>query len=104
MRPTQHAVVVPWPEGTPPTEDEVLHLMGRDGLHAQAWGNAPGDTYGWHEHGYHKTLYCIRGSIVFHTPGGDLTLRPGDRMELRPGTPHGATVGPDGVRCAEAPR
>ena len=28
------------------------------------WGNAPGDTYGRHEHGYHKVLFCLSGSIV----------------------------------------
>jgi quercetin dioxygenase-like cupin family protein len=76
-------------------------LEGR-GLALRAWSNGPGDTYGWHDHGYHKTLVCLAGSIVFHTDDGDVRLSAGDVLELEPGTRHAATVGPDGVRCAEA--
>ncbi len=68
------------------------------------WGNAPGDTYGWHSHGYHKVLFCLEGSITFHTLEGDVELSTGDRLDLPAGLPHAATVGPDGVRCVEASR
>ena len=91
----------------------VLPAAGRDpdrvradlearGLRLHSWSNGPGDTYGWHAHGYHKTLVCLSGSIVFHTVAGDVSLGPGDVLELEPGTRHAATVGPSGVRCAEA--
>lgn len=76
-------------------------LEGR-GLALRSWSNAPGDTYGWHDHSYHKTLVCLSGSIVFHTDDGDVSLSAGDVVELEPGTRHAATVGPNGVRCAEA--
>lgn len=72
------------------------------GLDLRAWSNGPNDTYGWHDHGYHKTLVCLAGSIVFHTDDGDVSLSAGDVLELEPGTRHAATVGPQGVRCAEA--
>lgn len=39
---------------------------------------------------------------MFHLPGGDITLRPGDRLDVPPGTEHAATVGPEGVECVEA--
>lgn len=68
------------------------------------WGNAAGDTYGRHSHGYHKVLFCLSGSIVFHTDDGDVDLGPGDRLDLGPGTQHAATVGPRGVECVEASR
>jgi mannose-6-phosphate isomerase-like protein (cupin superfamily) len=68
------------------------------------WGNGAGDTYGWHAHDYHKVLFCLSGSIVFHTHDGDVELDAGDRLELEPGTEHAATVGPDGVECVEASR
>jgi quercetin dioxygenase-like cupin family protein len=61
-----------------------------------------GYSYGWHDHAYHKTLVCLDGSIVFHTDTGDVGLTPGDVLQLEPGTRHAATVGPSGVRCAEA--
>src|SRR6266496_4858674 len=91
-------------DGAPPGEDEIAARMRAEGLSPHGWGNAPGDTYGWHEHGYEKVLYCVRGRIVFHTTGGDVELGPGDKMVLPPHTPHAATVGTQGVRCIEAPR
>ncbi len=68
------------------------------------WGNGPGDAYGRHEHGYHKVLFCLEGSITFHLDDGDVALRAGDRLDLEPGTGHAATVGPAGCRCVEASR
>lgn len=95
--------VTPATPGLTVSEDEIVASMRAEGLAPQGWGNGPGDTYAWHEHGYHKVLYCVNGSIVFHTEGGDLPLRSGDRLDLPAGTRHAATVGPDGVRCVEAP-
>jgi quercetin dioxygenase-like cupin family protein len=89
----------------PTSPGEVEAAMRAEGLAPRRWGNGPGDRYGWHEHGYHKVLYCLSGSIVFHTrTDGDLELHPGDRLEIEPGTAHAATVGSQGVECVEAPR
>jgi len=68
------------------------------------WGNGPGDTYVPHAHGYHKVLFCLDGSITFHLDEGDVDLEPGDRLDIEPGTEHGATVGPNGCSCVEASR
>jgi len=66
-------------DGTPPGEDEIAARMLAEGLSPHRWGNGPDDTYGWHEHGYEKVLYCVRGRIVFHTVGGDIELGAGDK-------------------------
>jgi len=68
-----------------------------------AWSNGPGTVYGSHSHTYRKILYCLRGSIRFDLvgSGGAIDLEPGDRLELPPGTPHAAIVGPTGVSCIE---
>lgn len=68
------------------------------------WSNGPGDSYGRHEHGYHKVLYCAEGTIVFHLESGAIELGAGDRLDIEPGTPHSATVGEAGVTCVEASR
>ena len=68
------------------------------------WGNGAGDRYGTHDHGFHKVLFCLSGSIVFHTDDGDVELAAGDRLDLEPRTSHGATVGPEGCECVEASR
>jgi quercetin dioxygenase-like cupin family protein len=91
-------------EGEPPSLEEIEDRFQSEGLSPRTWGNAPGDTYEWHDHSYHKVLYCISGSIVFHTPDEDFELGPGDRLDLEPKTSHAATVGPEGVQCIEAPR
>lgn len=93
------------PEGPGPlSASRAERAMREEGLDPRSWGNGPGDTYGWHDHPYHKTLVCLVGSIVFHTEAGDVELFPGDRLELEPGTRHAATVGTQGVRCVEAAR
>jgi quercetin dioxygenase-like cupin family protein len=66
------------------------------------WSNAPGYEYATHSHPYKKILQCVEGSIVFHLRGRDVTLSTGDRLVVEPGVEHSATVGPLGVRCAEA--
>lgn len=88
----------------PPSQEEIAARFEEEGLRPSHWGNAPGAQYEWHSHTYHKVLYCVSGSIVFHTREGDVELEAGDRMDMEPGTEHAATVGPDGVRCMEAPR
>ena len=93
-----------WDDAEPPSPAGVAERFGAEGLDPSTWGNAPGDTYGWHSHGYHKVLYCVSGSIVFHLRDGDVELGPGDRLDVPPGTEHAATVGPDGVECMEASR
>ena len=86
------------------TRAQIEEAFRSEGLSPHGWGNGPGDRYGTHSHSYHKVLYCVSGSIVFHTPDGDVGLGPGDRLDLPPGTPHSATVGPAGCECLEASR
>ena len=87
------------------SRDDALRAFAAEGCSApRPWGNAPGDEYGWHDHRYHKVLFCLEGSIVFHTRDGDFELVAGDRLDLDPGTEHAATVGPEGCGCIEASR
>ena len=85
-----------------PVREDIRAKFAEEGLSPHTWANGPKDEYGWHSHGYHKVLYCVSGSIVFHTNEGDFPLEPGDRLDVEPGTDHAATVGPDGVECMEA--
>ena len=71
-----------------------------------SWSNGPNDRYGAHSHPYEKVLYCVDGSITFtlEREGGQLELKPGDRMVLPAGTAHSAIVGPSGCTCIEGKR
>lgn len=86
----------------PPSREELAERFAEEGLRSRWWGNAAGDVYGSHAHEHAKVLYCLEGSITFHTDEGDVDLRPGDRLDLDAGTSHAATVGPNGVTCVEA--
>ena len=82
--------------------DRVLEAFEAEGLRPQTWSNQPEFEYAEHIHPHYKVLYCLDGSITFHTPDGDVAMGPGDRLDLPADTPHAATVGPDGVTCMEA--
>jgi mannose-6-phosphate isomerase-like protein (cupin superfamily) len=84
---------------------EALAAFRAEGCSApRSWANEPGDRYGRHDHPFHKVLFCVAGSIVFHLDAGDVELTAGDRLDLEPGTAHAATVGPNGCECVEASR
>ena len=90
--------------GKAPSREEIEVRFDEEGLSPSEWGNSPNYRYGSHSHSYHKVLYCVSGSIVFHTADGDFELEAGDRLDVEPGTEHAATVGPEGVKCMEAAR
>jgi quercetin dioxygenase-like cupin family protein len=90
-------------EAASPDQDELdRRLREETGGIPRWWSNGPDDQYGWHDHPYHKVLYCAKGSIVFHLREGDLELAAGDRLDIEPLTEHAATVGAEGVTCVEA--
>ena len=83
----------------------MREAFAREGLSPHDWSNGARDVYALHEHAYHKVLFCLRGSITFQLEDGNaVSLAPGDRLDIEPGTPHRAIVGDDGVTCAEAAR
>jgi len=82
--------------------DAFLEEMQASGYPVTTWSNGPGDRYAPHTHPYRKILCCLEGSIAFHTADGDVALEPGERLVIEAGREHAATVGPSGVRCAEA--
>lgn len=96
--------VIPWDGDSTPSQAEIRRIFESENLSPSTWSNGPGDKYSAHSHGYHKVLYCLQGSIVFNVEGEPVNLKPGDRLEIPPGTSHSADVGPEGVSCMEAAR
>ena len=85
-------------------EQHMQTQLAKEGLSATRWSNGPHAVYGVHDHPYGKVLVVVEGRITFTLPssGRRVVMKPGDRLELPPQTPHGAVVGPDGVVCLEA--
>jgi mannose-6-phosphate isomerase-like protein (cupin superfamily) len=98
--------VTPWEAASFPTEDIILRIMTEQGLNPYSWSNRPHDSYSAHKHHYNKVIYVLSGSITFGLPlqKKQVTLYPGDRLDLLAGTVHDAHVGPDGVICLEGHR
>ena len=96
--------VTRWPDEVPPTSKLLETKMQEEGLTPRWWSNGPGEVYAAHEHGYHKVLYCAKGSIMFATSAAEYELTPGDRLDVPAGTAHSAVVGDNGVKCVEAER
>ncbi len=90
--------------GPPPTEAELQRHFAAEGLTPHAWSSPPGFEFDWHAHPSDQLHYCLAGGITFHTEAGDLTMSPGDRLDLPAGTRHAAIVGPDGITMLEADR
>jgi mannose-6-phosphate isomerase-like protein (cupin superfamily) len=79
-------------------------LLRARGLHPEPWSNPPNHEWPWHHHVEAKTVYCVSGSATFYTRDGDVTIRPGDVLEIPAEAEHAATVGPAGVECVEVVR
>jgi hypothetical protein len=90
--------------GTADRDDALAAFAAEECSSPRSWGNGAGDRYGRHDHPLDKVLFCLSGSIVFHTDEGDVELTAGDRLDLVAGTAHAATVGPRGCSCIEAYR
>jgi mannose-6-phosphate isomerase-like protein (cupin superfamily) len=95
--------VISWPDENVPSRDELQRIMTNEGLSPYAWSNGPHDVYAAHTHTYDKVIYVVSGSITFGLPDleRNVTLFPGDRLDLPKGTTHDALVGKDGVVCLE---
>lgn len=95
-----------WTGSEAPDAESVARRLRAEGVEPYAWSNAPGDRYLVHSHGFTKLLICAAGSITFLV-GDDqqpVDLRPGQGFVLPPGTPHAASVGPEGCTCLEGHR
>jgi len=95
--------VTSWPNEETPAQVELWRIMTDEGLNPYAWSNGPHDVYAAHTHSYDKVIYVVSGSITFGLPElqRNVTLFPGDRLDLPKGTVHDAMVGREGVVCLE---
>ncbi len=93
-----------WTDDSPPSEAQLRRLLSEQGLAGYRWSNSPGDTYSRHSHPFHKVIFVVQGSIKFVLPESDVqvTLNPGDSLDLSKDVIHEAVVGPQGVICLEA--
>jgi uncharacterized protein YjlB len=88
------------------SEAAIIRQLEMEGLETQRWKNVSGTRYQAQRYEFDKVILVMRGSILFRIPdtGEEVSLNPGDRLELPAGTSHEAIVGPMGVVCLEGRR
>ncbi len=88
----------------PAAESQLTVKFLREDLEPTRWSNGPHAVYGVHDHPYGKVLMVVSGQITFalSETGREISMGPGERLDLPPRTPHSAVVGPNGVVCLEA--
>lgn len=79
------------------TREELIAELESDGISVTEWTDDAGAHYPSHAHPRDEVLIIMSGEIAMSIAGRERTLRAGDRLELRAGELHTATVGPDGA-------
>jgi len=67
----------------------------KEGLSPFVWQDSPGTYYPTHTHSYSEIRWILKGSITFGVNGEEVTLYPGDCLELPANTPHYAKMAND---------
>ncbi len=79
--------------------ERCIQTLEKEGWpHIYEWSDAPGTTYPEHQHQDKVVLFITEGSLELTMGGQTHELRPGDRLDIPPETPHLATVGPEGCQ------
>jgi uncharacterized protein YjlB len=88
------------------SESAIMRHMEREGLETHRWKSESGARFHAQACDFQKVILVMRGSITFRIPetGEEVSLNPGDKLELPVGITHEAVVGPMGVVCLEGHR
>jgi len=60
--------------------------------------DAPGKFYKEHAHATLTAHIIVKGEMCLTTPRGPTIYKEGDRVDIPPGEPHSAQMGPEGCR------
>lgn len=75
-----------------------VRLLRAEGLYVTEWTDGPGAAYPEHSHPFREVRLVLEGALTMVVGSAEVTLGPGDRIDLDPGEPHSARIGEGGVR------
>jgi quercetin dioxygenase-like cupin family protein len=84
------------------SREQAIAALRAEGLDVTEWTDEPGATYEEHSHARAEVRFVLEGTMTIVASGMGHELGPGDRIDLAPGEPHAARVGPAGVRYLAA--
>ncbi len=71
--------------------EEIKNRLIKEGYSGiYTWCDSPGTFYDWHTHTYDEVRWVYEGSVIIGHEGGQVELKPGDKMEIKAGTRHWA--------------
>lgn len=76
--------------------EDLLRQLRADGLDVTEWSDEPDAAYPEHAHRTREVRIVLDGTMTVVVGGTSHALGPGDRIDLPPGEPHSALVGPEG--------
>ncbi|MDH4127715.1 MAG: cupin domain-containing protein [Spirochaetota bacterium] len=95
-----------WNSDKPVSQSEIESEMRKQGLDCYVWQDGISAYYPTHSHPYTEIRWVIYGSITFGVNGSEVTLYPGDCLELPSNVLHYAKTSDERVTvylCASKP-
>lgn len=72
-------------------ENEIRKILSEEGyFNIFKWCDDAGTRYAAHTHPHYEVRWILSGKLVIEEGDTALELKPGDRMESEPDTPHSA--------------
>lgn len=83
-----------WKQDELPALDVLRHQLGNQGYRVSEWTDPPGTVYPVHQHEMSEARWVVRGQLRIGLPerGEEITLAPGDRLDLDPNEIYWADV------------
>ncbi len=93
-----------WADRRAVTEAAIRRVLETEGFCFYRWASQPGRVYQISGLTCCKMVYILDGSLTLDLPGGQITLKPGDRFDLPAGITGQVISGPEGLVCLGAHR
>ncbi|MDB5186351.1 MAG: Cupin domain protein [Candidatus Saccharibacteria bacterium] len=93
-----------WSRAYESAEEELVQFLAAKNIEAKRWISESGTVFAPHVHEHDKRLWCAEGSITFKVDGKNISLQPGDALDLPAYTVHEAIAGFMGCACYESPK
>ncbi len=83
-------IVERWKKLSKPSFEEIVEMMKGEGLEPATFEVPKKVHFGEHTHDHHEIRIVVSGRMKFGVHGTEITLFPGDRIEVPAGTEHWA--------------
>ena len=92
-----------WSRDYESAEEELVRQLAVRNVQAERWHIEEHAKIQERTYDFDSRLWCVEGSIVIHADGKNISLQPGDTLDVPAGTGHSASAGMTGAVCFQAP-